>query len=233
MQDRFVGDVGDFGKYGLLRALTGIHPEAEPRLSLGVVWYFREEVGLGYLTKPSQFANCDSHLFDSLKGFVTQSGRTIEQVEASRLLGDAVFFSDPVPAGAKRHDWFERALRVAKGRQIVFLDPDNGLSSQENSSKHACVSEVQALVQRGQTVVVYQSFGRQRDHTAQVEGWVNDDLRGVPLAGGAVEVLKFTSRPQRAFILLKSPEHRPLIERRVEGLLASPWSKHFTRIQPK
>ena len=38
MQDRFVGDIGDFGKYGLLRALTGTYPEAEPRLSLGVVW---------------------------------------------------------------------------------------------------------------------------------------------------------------------------------------------------
>ena len=29
MQDRFVGDIGDFGKYGLLRALAGISPRAE------------------------------------------------------------------------------------------------------------------------------------------------------------------------------------------------------------
>ena len=33
MQDRYVGDVGDFGKYGLLRALCG------GDLTLGVVWY--------------------------------------------------------------------------------------------------------------------------------------------------------------------------------------------------
>src|SRR5829696_4979011 len=32
MQDRYVGDVGDFGKYGLLRTLGA-------GLSLGVVWY--------------------------------------------------------------------------------------------------------------------------------------------------------------------------------------------------
>lgn len=31
--------VGDIGKYGLLRALTGTWPVDEPRLSLGVVWY--------------------------------------------------------------------------------------------------------------------------------------------------------------------------------------------------
>ena len=33
VQDRYVGDVGDFGKYGLLRALCG------GDLTLGVVWY--------------------------------------------------------------------------------------------------------------------------------------------------------------------------------------------------
>ena len=36
MQDRFGGDVGDFGKYGLLRALAGVWPDAMPRFSLGV-----------------------------------------------------------------------------------------------------------------------------------------------------------------------------------------------------
>ena len=36
MQDRYTGDVGDFGKYGLLRWLCG--QDAAP-LRLGVVWY--------------------------------------------------------------------------------------------------------------------------------------------------------------------------------------------------
>lgn len=35
MQNRYAGDVGDFGKYGLLRCLCG----EPPLLSLGVVWY--------------------------------------------------------------------------------------------------------------------------------------------------------------------------------------------------
>ena len=37
MQDRYFGDVGDFGKYGLLRALSGTYPGAAP-LRLGIVW---------------------------------------------------------------------------------------------------------------------------------------------------------------------------------------------------
>ena len=52
MQDRFVGDIGDFGKYGLLRTLAGIEPKAEPGYRLGVVWYLRPEVKLRYLRKP-------------------------------------------------------------------------------------------------------------------------------------------------------------------------------------
>ena len=38
MQDKFVGDEGDFGKYGLLRTLAGIEPKDEPRYRLGIVW---------------------------------------------------------------------------------------------------------------------------------------------------------------------------------------------------
>ena len=72
MQDRFVGDIGDFGKYGLLRALTGIYPEAKPSLSLGVVWYLNvkepdsrgDGQRLRYLDNPDHFRDCDPELFD-------------------------------------------------------------------------------------------------------------------------------------------------------------------------
>ena len=38
MQDRYVGDVGDFGKYGLLGSLCG-KDEYGAALRLGVLWY--------------------------------------------------------------------------------------------------------------------------------------------------------------------------------------------------
>ncbi len=46
MQDRYVGDVGDFGKYGLLRALSGPF-KSEAVLSLGMVWYLVPDQGNG------------------------------------------------------------------------------------------------------------------------------------------------------------------------------------------
>lgn len=39
MRDDFVGNIGDYGKYGLMRALTGVYPPQESRLSLGIIWY--------------------------------------------------------------------------------------------------------------------------------------------------------------------------------------------------
>ena len=74
VQHHFVGDVGDFGKYGLLRALTGTWPVAEPRLSLGVVWYLPADATgsaadgqkLSYLSQPNRFRSCDPRLYDAL-----------------------------------------------------------------------------------------------------------------------------------------------------------------------
>ncbi|MDA0353872.1 MAG: hypothetical protein O3A10_16950 [Chloroflexi bacterium] len=37
MQHRYTADVGDYGKYGLLRAIAGVHPATPSRLALGVV----------------------------------------------------------------------------------------------------------------------------------------------------------------------------------------------------
>ncbi len=52
MQNQYVGDVGDFGKVGLLRALTGVYPAATPPLKLGVVWYLTLEVGIDSTCRP-------------------------------------------------------------------------------------------------------------------------------------------------------------------------------------
>ncbi len=37
MQNRYVGDLGDFGKFGLLRGLFGCEIDGHPSLKLGIV----------------------------------------------------------------------------------------------------------------------------------------------------------------------------------------------------
>ena len=157
MQDRFVGDVGDFGKYGLLRALTGIHPHAEPRLSLGVVWYVPSgPVGsltdgkhTDYLQKPDVYRGCDPDLFDRL-GKITSAERKLGTVQESDVLGNTTtFFGDPIPPDrTHREQWIARALHTVETNDIVFLDPDNGLappSASQTSPQHAYLSEGRGL----------------------------------------------------------------------------------------
>src|SRR5438552_3604612 len=51
MQDGFVADVGDFGKYGLLRALCNLEGSShDARLHLGVVWCAVRGETIGRLT---------------------------------------------------------------------------------------------------------------------------------------------------------------------------------------
>ena len=56
MKNSYVGDIGDFGKYGLLRHLCGVTgkgTDGDP-LRLGVVWYLNEGQGTDYLTDKSK-----------------------------------------------------------------------------------------------------------------------------------------------------------------------------------
>ena len=152
MQDRFVGDIGDFGKYGLLRSLTGIHPMADPCLKLGLVWYVPDGEtvkrtpashgqNIGYLFNPKtrdRYRSCDEELFDGLKGIVCGE-RSIEAVQDSGLLGDrasgeVVIHDKPMqmPDVRLRRDerrkWLDEALRCVEKSEVVFLDPDVGLA---------------------------------------------------------------------------------------------------------
>ena len=158
MQDRFVGDIGDFGKYGLLRALTGLWdwerggplPDRE-RLSLGVVWYrnkvlhggVNEGQNVGYLFDPQNapiYSNLDPKLYVCLKEIVC-SRRSVDGIEKAGILaetaGDAYYYSDFVLAGHSDREkwldgvkkWKDVVIDNTKGEHIIFLDPDTGLAS--------------------------------------------------------------------------------------------------------
>ena len=66
MKNQYVGDVGDYGKYGLLRFLAG------RGIRIGVNWYLTKNDGssdgrfTAYLEK-SDDRSCDPELFDDLK----------------------------------------------------------------------------------------------------------------------------------------------------------------------
>ena len=114
MQDRYVGDLGDFGKYGLLRALCApTCPDGRPippALRLGVAWYlFKEESKaadgkhIGYLDPclcgPSPrnrelFRACDPPLYDALRKIVVDQQRCVAAVQEGGVLPAGTVFHD-------------------------------------------------------------------------------------------------------------------------------------------
>ena len=114
MQDRYVGDLGDFGKYGLLRALCApTCPDGRPippALRLGVAWYlFKEESKaadgkhIGYLDPclcgPSPrnrelFRECDPPLYDALRKIVVDQRRCVAAVQQGGVLPAGTVFHD-------------------------------------------------------------------------------------------------------------------------------------------
>jgi hypothetical protein len=148
MQDRFACDIGDYGKFSLLKALVG------NELRLGVVWYLNPrdaEVGgghVGYLCDPDQYQRFDPSVYDVLRRLNTDGERNLRamQREAGRdgnvLPRTTLFYEKPVLSpeweelkGAQlrgrlcewRIEWHAGAVRAMRDAQVVFLDPDNGL----------------------------------------------------------------------------------------------------------
>ena len=70
MQNRYVGDIGDYLKLGILRALS-------PGFHLGIAWWLfpdeshnRDGRHISYLSHPDQWRHFDPDLFDTLREIV-------------------------------------------------------------------------------------------------------------------------------------------------------------------
>ena len=163
MQDRYVGDVGDFVKYGLLRAISG-------GKCLGVAWYQRTEIGTEYLQKPDEWQQLEPDLFSTLKKLMDSCGRTIKAIEELGILDGAVFASEPLQ-NRERDAWFKRVKEQLSACNLVFADPDNGLSLKK-SSKHILVDEAKALAE-GRIAVIYHHNSRSQKHIDEIRYWMD------------------------------------------------------------
>jgi len=94
MQDRYAGDVGDFGKFSLLRTLL-----CSSNYRLGVVWYLYPDEShnddgrhIDYLDK-IDYKMCDVSLVKKLSDIINK-GRSVKALEDADLLPDnTVFYS--------------------------------------------------------------------------------------------------------------------------------------------
>lgn len=267
MQNRYVADVGDFGKFGLLRALMGItSPGDGRRLSLGVVWYRpSKEEGphgdgskRGYLepSKRPLYEACDPELFGRLKE-VSDTNRDLCEIEDSDILGDeeASFYNAAIDVPerhwsrekreAQRCEWFKGALERVGDKEIVFLDPDNGLAPRsvpirlKGATKYTYLQEEIAELRAVKTkpvIVIYHHLGRSfegqpADHPKQMHQWATK-LRDEIDLPEEPEVLWYRRGTARAyFVLCVSDDDRTKVIRdRLQRFRSGLWfeREHFT-----
>lgn len=168
MKNQYFGDVNDYRKYGILRALT-----AEPT-DLGICWMLTPSDGradgqkLGYLGEPDVYRSCDPALFDALHRLMTQRRRSIEAALVPDILGPALAWSRVLKDDADaRRFYFTGAGDALASATLVFFDPDNGFErsstrrGNKNSSKYIYYDELVPFWRAGHSVLVYQHFPRE------------------------------------------------------------------------
>lgn len=237
MQDRYAGDIGDYGKFGMLRAL------ASKGLSIGVNWYkvetLQDELGTndGGKLIPTKLATCDEELAAALRAVSMSACRSIELLEAGDLVPGARYWSFPVPVEGRAR-WHEGALSCLANTDVVFLDPDNGLlvksvgKRSAKSPKYTFYEEVADYVLRGQSVVVYNH--RSRKAAGEYFGEIHQRLRAAVPDANAILAITFPRGSVRDyFAVCASAEHAALVRDAFEGLASGAWGKAgMCRIQP-
>ena len=232
MQDRYAGDIGDYGKFGLLRALSAAG------LSIGVNWY-RTIPLASELTRddgryriPQSLFHCDVELAKTLFEISQPDNpeRSVKALEDAKLINGAVYFSELVRI-ADRAEWHREAMTALRCCDLVFLDPDNGLlvksvsPSSEKSVKYALYEEVCAYVGAKKSVVIYNHRCRKKwdvyaqSITEQLR--IKSELPDNPIR--AITFPRFSVRDY--FIISATPGHDQRIQSALGSIDNSIWNR--------
>lgn len=237
MQNRYTGDIGDFGKLGLLRALKNAE------LSIGVNWYLVPDENHNSDGRYVQYLEtedlrcCDEDLWLELKHIVSTGQRAVASLEKESILRARVYFA-PLDYSNKsrsertvlREKWHQEALRFLSGLDVVFVDPDNGLlvkSAKDTlkENKYVRTEELADYYKQGSSVIYYQHKARRADlfYTAQHRELVKEIGKGDASSFG----LKFTKTSLRYYFFIVQPKHKDVISGTLQKMLSTEWGSCF------
>ena len=171
MKNQYVADVGDFGKYSLLRAF------ADKGVKIGVNWYLTENDGSndGKFTKyldDGKLRRYQPEIFDILQTIAGKSEKSVGDIQRKNVIPGALFYDEPMtfrgsPADREyeRRLWFEESMYELEDAELIFMDPDNGLLESDDAGKlgaekYVLPDEVESYFYKGHIVVYYCHKGR-------------------------------------------------------------------------
>lgn len=240
MQNRYAGDVGDFGKLGMLRRIE------KSGISVGVNWYLvgdenhnNDGKHIGYLEN-EKFRGCDDELLEKLRSMIAQKHRTVFELENLEPLKTKKYFYERLYEPKRkdcvtRSEWHAHALNSMTGCDLVFLDPDNGLlpksvgSASDKSIKYVLPEEIIDYYKAGHSVVFYSHRTRE-----QLEVYLQrfaNLFNATELHGATVRGLSYRRGTVRDYFFIIHEAHLEKIEAGIQRLVDAKWREHFSVIE--
>ena len=250
MQNRYVGDIGDFGKYGLLRAFFGPQqttPHGQ-HLRLAIAWYLypdESHTSDGKFTDYPELRSCDPFLFDQLKRLVDTNNRNVAAVCQSGILPEDTMYYERclsyphreqrVLRQATRQGWLDGALEATECADVIFVDPDNGISEtadrfRKNGPKYVFMDDLLCFYERGQSLIIYHHSGRRGKALEQIQH-LSERLQQELGLSHRPMALWWRRVSARFYFIVSRPEHETALKSRLDSLFNSPWKHHFQLVE--
>lgn len=244
MQNRYTGDIGDFGKFLLLKHLF-------PKDIIATIWYLYPDeshntdgshtVEEGNVKVYQYCYAIDSAMSECFNAIHQESNRHVGLFETYPVLPNSRYFKEWVAGEGEdyRQRWRKRAIGFIEQNQsrVVCIDPDNGIEppsmaklTQVKQGKYATYNEIEAFftLERVDHVVIYQHFHRQGTHETQMQE-ARAKFQTLYEGRAVVTIIRRNPVQARFYILLSK---RPVDSKGMRKLLTLPYAnKSFFTLQ--
>ena len=250
MKNQYFGDVGDFGKYGLLSALSS------SGMKLGVNWYLTNNDTktdgkfIEYLHKP-EFVDSDTELAGFLRGCLDLGNRNVSEIRSFERFSGFEFHDDILElkhikalneAGRRkrsevRNKWFEDSLEILSSCNLIFCDPDNGIETKAmskigiDSVKYVMIDEIKTMIERGHSLIIYNHRDRSTEESyisrfKEIKNQLSNDI--------SLRVIRFNRYSARDYLIFMQENHKNQLNVQIDQFLSDhKWRRHFKEIKNK
>ena len=239
MQNRYVADIGDFGKFQLFRFLFNT-PSPLAQYTLAQIWFLHTDEESNndgkYINYFDKVLGCDPVLEAIMIDIIQRDKREVFELEREHILENAQFFYPDIPSAY--HDrslWLKKALSFADSCSIVAVAPDNGIAlkchKKEKSfsfleyhdkrlapHKYIFKKEIDAFYDapHRKITIIYQHLGRCFSHQKQTTVL----LHQLRIHYSHVIAIKHKPySPRLFFFLCKDKEILQILEHRLENFV--------------
>ena len=135
-----------------------------------------------------------------------------------------------------REQWLKAALLATTTSDLIFVDPDNGISQtaspwRKKGPKYVFMDDCRRFYERRQSLVIYHHLSRRGTAEDQINCLAELLKQGLGLTRFPW-ALRYRRGSARAYFIIAQESHEAYIESRLKPFVESSWSAHFQRVEP-